>query len=163
MAVALRASGIARRRTEEERADMFVVGERRRRRRIPSAMCEQRTKRALRASGIARRRTEEERADMFVVGERRRRRRIPSAMCEQRTKRALRASGIARRRTRAHRRRARRGGRSRVRTSERADTLFRLRAREEGNGYRAPASASGASDAHGVSGRRSFPLRATTK
>jgi hypothetical protein len=65
---------------------MFVVGEQRRRRRIPSAMCEQRKKWALRASGIARRRTEEERADMFVVGEQRRRRRIPSAMCEQHTK-----------------------------------------------------------------------------
>jgi hypothetical protein len=37
----LRASAIARRRAEEERADMPFVGERRRRRRIQSAMREQ--------------------------------------------------------------------------------------------------------------------------
>jgi hypothetical protein len=42
----LRASGIARRRTEKERAEAFFLCERRRRRRIPSAMREQHKKRA---------------------------------------------------------------------------------------------------------------------
>jgi hypothetical protein len=40
----LRASGIARRRTEKERAEAFFLCERRRRRRIPSAMREQHKK-----------------------------------------------------------------------------------------------------------------------
>jgi hypothetical protein len=39
----LRASGIARRRTEEERAEVFFLCEQRRRRRIPSAIREQLT------------------------------------------------------------------------------------------------------------------------
>jgi hypothetical protein len=39
--VQLRASGIARRRTEEKRAEAFFLRERRRRRRIQSAMREQ--------------------------------------------------------------------------------------------------------------------------
>jgi len=54
----LRASEIARRRTEEKRAEALFLCERRRRRRIQSAMCEQ-LKTQLRASEIARRRTEE--------------------------------------------------------------------------------------------------------
>src|SRR5687768_8376857 len=89
---ALRASGIERSRMEEEGAEASFLWERRRRRRIPRAMREQRTKKALRASGIARRRMEEEGAEAFFLWERRRRRRIPRAMREQRTKKALRAS-----------------------------------------------------------------------
>jgi len=60
----LRASEIARRRTEEKRAEALFLCERRQRRRIQSAMCEQ-LKTQLRASEIARRRTEEKRAEAF--------------------------------------------------------------------------------------------------
>jgi hypothetical protein len=60
----LRASGIAHRRTEKERAEAFFLRERRRRRRIQRAMREQ-LETLLRASGIAHRRTEKERAEAF--------------------------------------------------------------------------------------------------
>jgi hypothetical protein len=61
---------------------VFFLCERRRRRRIQSAMREQ-LETQLRASEIARRRTEKERAEAFFLCERRRRRRIQSAMREQ--------------------------------------------------------------------------------
>jgi hypothetical protein len=68
---------IARRRTEEERAEAFFLCEQRRRRRNPRAItrgpdCERRE--------IARRRTEEERAEAFFLCEQRRRRRISRAI-----------------------------------------------------------------------------------
>jgi hypothetical protein len=50
----LRASGIARAAAEEERAEALFLGERRRTRRLQSAMREQPQKNRLRASGIAR-------------------------------------------------------------------------------------------------------------
>ena len=46
-------------------------------------------------------------------------------------------------------------------TSERADRSFVCEASEEGSGPKAPTSASGASNVHGVSGAF-FPLRVTT-
>jgi hypothetical protein len=57
----------------------------------------------------------------------------------------LRVSGIARRRTEQ-------AGAPLSWTSERADTFFVCEASEEGSGLRAPASASEASNLHGVGG-----------
>src|SRR5215211_7280963 len=68
---------IARRRAEEERRDMLFVPERRRSRRLKSAIRAERAQRAKQSIRIARRRAEEERRDMLFVPERRRSRRLP--------------------------------------------------------------------------------------
>jgi hypothetical protein len=60
------------------------------------------------------------------------------------------------------RRRAEPGWRAAVLDERASRHAFRLRGSEEGSGQRSPASASGASNVHGVS-RHAFRLRATTK
>jgi hypothetical protein len=67
-----------------------------------------------------------------------------SARCGAQPQKWLRASGIARRRTEP-------GWRAAVLDERASRHVFRLRASEEGSGYQAPASASGASNVKGAS------------